>query len=85
MTEQEAHNILSNRFKSLKQDRASVVFLRKSDNSFLGTDIAVSGFLSNPQLYYTEDNPRLNEIIVGLYKNNYSVINNSTNAIVSIG
>ena len=85
MTEQEAHNILSNRFKSLKQDRASVVFLRKSDNSFLGTDIAVSGFLSNPQLYYVKDNPRLNEIIVGLFKNNYSVINNSTNSIVAIG
>ena len=85
MTEQEAHNILSNRFKSLKQDRASVVFLRKSDNSFLGTDVAVSGFLSNPQLYYVENNPRLNEIIIGLYKNNYSVINNSTNAIVAIG
>jgi hypothetical protein len=67
------------------KDRFSIVFLRKSDNTFLGTDVLVEGFLKDPDLYYIEDDPKLYEIILELFKGNYEIINDSINAIVYVG
>lgn len=79
------HKILTVRFNKLMKDRFSIVFLRKSDNTFLGTDVLVEGFLKDPDLYYIEDDPKLYEIILGLFKGNYKLINDSINAIVYVG
>lgn len=79
------HKILTSRFNNLMTDRYSIVFLRKSDNTFLGTDVLVEGFLKDPDLYYIEDDPKLYEIILGLFKGNYKLINDSINAIVYVG
>lgn len=85
MTEQDAHSILTDRYNSIMNNRSSAVFLRKSDNSFLGTDISVSSMLNNPELYYAEDQPKLFEIIKGLFLGTFDIINNSNNAIISVG
>lgn len=79
------HKILTDRFNKLMKDRFSIVFLRKSDNTFLGTDVLVEGFLKDPDLYYIEDDPKLYKIILGLFKGNYKLINDSINAIVYVG
>jgi len=79
------HKILTSRFNNLMTDRYSIVFLRKSDNTFLGTDVLVEGFLKDPDLYYIEDDPKLYEIILGLFKGNYKLINDSINGIVYVG
>ena len=79
------HKILTSRFNNLMTDRYSIVFLRKSDNTFLGTDVLVEGFLKDPDLYYIEDDPKLYEIILGLFKGNYEIVNDSINAIVYVG
>ena len=79
------HKILTIRFNKLMKDRFSIVFLRKSDNTFLGTDVLVEGFLKDPDLYYIEDDPKLYEIILELFKGNYKLINDSINAIVYVG
>lgn len=81
----DVHKILTVRFNKLMKDRFSIVFLRKSDNTFLGTDVLVEGFLKDPDLYYIEDDPKLYEIILGLFKGNYKLINDSINAIVYVG
>lgn len=81
----DVHKILTDRFNNLMMDRYSIVFLRKSDNTFLGTDVLVEGFLKDPDLYYIEDDPKLYEIILGLFKGNYKLINDSINAIVYVG
>jgi len=81
----DVHKILTSRFNNLMTDRYSIVFLRKSDNTFLGTDVLVEGFLKDPDLYYIEDDPKLYEIILGLFKGNYKLINDSINAIVYVG
>lgn len=85
MTEQDAHSILTDRYNSIMNNRSSAVFLRKSDNSFLGTDISVSSMLNNPELYYAEDQPKLFEIIKGLFLGTFNIINDSNNAIISVG
>lgn len=85
MTEQDAHSILTDRYNSIMNNRSSAVFLRKSDNSFLGTDISVSSMLNNPELYYAEDQPKLFEIIKGLFLGTFDIINDSNNAIISVG
>lgn len=81
----DVHKILKNTFSSLMSNHHTIVFLRKSDNTFLGTDAAVDAVLRDPDLYYIEDNPKLYEIILGLFKGNYEVINDSINAIVCVG
>lgn len=85
MSISDIHKILTVRFNKLMKDRFSIVFLRKSDNTFLGTDVLVEGFLKDPDLYYIEDDPKLYEIILGLFKGNYELINDSINAIVYVG
>lgn len=85
MNVSDIHKILTSRFNNLMTDRYSIVFLRKSDNAFLGTDVLVEGFLKDPDLYYIEDDPKLYEIILGLFKGNYKLINDSINAIVYVG
>lgn len=85
MSISDVHKILTDRFNKLMKDRFSIVFLRKSDNTFLGTDVLVEGFLKDPDLYYIEDDPKLYEIILGLFKGNYKLINDSINAIVYVG
>lgn len=85
MTEQDAHSILTDRYNSIMNNRSSAVFLRKSDNSFLGTDISVSSMLNNPELYYAEDQPKLFEIVKGLFLGTFDIINDSNNAIISVG
>jgi hypothetical protein len=85
MSISDIHKILTDRFNKLMKDRFSIVFLRKSDNTFLGTDVLVEGFLKDPDLYYIEDDPKLYEIILGLFKGNYKLINDSINAIVYVG
>lgn len=85
MSISDIHKILTSRFNNLMMDRYSIVFLRKSDNTFLGTDVLVEGFLKDPDLYYIEDDPKLYEIILGLFKGNYKLINDSINAIVYVG
>jgi len=47
--------------------------------------VAFKGFLDNPQLYSIEGNERLNEIVVGVFKNKYDIIHDGINAVVSIG
>lgn len=85
MNVSDIHKILTSRFNKLMKDRFSIVFLRKSDNTFLGTDVLVEGFLKDPDLYYIEDDPKLYEIILGLFKGNYKLINDSINGIVYVG
>ena len=85
MSISDVHKILTDRFNKLMKDRFSIVFLRKSDNTFLGTDVLVEGFLKDPDLYYIEDDPKLYEIILGLFKGNYKLINDSINVIVYVG
>ena len=85
MNVSDVYKILTTRFNKLMTDRYSIVFLRKSDNTFLGTDVLVEGFLKDPDLYYIEDDPKLYEIILGLFKGNYKLINDSINAIVYVG
>ena len=85
MSISDIHKILTDRFNKLMKDRFSIVFLRKSDNTFLGTDVLVEGFLKDPDLYYIEDDPKLYEIILGLFKGNYKLIDDSINAIVYVG
>ena len=85
MSISDVHKILTDRFNSLMSNHRTIVFLRKSDNTFLGTDMAVSALLENPDLYYIEDDPKLYEIILGLFKGNYKLINDSINAIVYVG
>ena len=85
MNVSDIHKILTSRFNNLMTDRYSIVFLRKSDNTFLGTDVLVEGFLKDPDLYYIEDDPKLYEIILGLFKGNYEIVNDSINAIVYVG
>lgn len=85
MTLSEVYNILLSKYNRLMSNRTSIIFQRASDQKFLGTDVALKGFLDNPDLYTTEDNPLLNEIVVGLFKNQYDIILDSTNAVVSIG
>lgn len=85
MSISDIHKILTTRFNKLIKDRCSIVFLRKSDNTFLGTDVLVEGFLKDPDLYYIEDDPKLYEIILGLFKGNYEIINDSINGIVYVG
>ena len=85
MTEQDAHSILTDRYNSIMNNRSSAVFLRKSDNAFLGTDISVAAVLENPDLYYADEKPNLFEIIKGLFLGKYNIINDSNNAIISVG
>lgn len=85
MTLTEVYNILLSKYNSLMNNRYSIIFQRASDQKFLGTDMALKGFLDNLDLYNTEDDALLNEIVVGLFKNQYSIILDATNAVVSIG
>lgn len=85
MTVNEVYNILLDKYNRLMSNRISIIFQRKSDQKFLGTDLALKGFLDNPELYNVDDNPNLNEIVVGLFKNQYNIIQDSTNSVVSIG
>ena len=85
MTLTEVYNILLSKYNSLMNNRYSIIFQRASDQKFLGTDMALKGFLDSPDSYNTEDNPLLNEIVVGLFKNQYSIILDATNAVVSVG
>lgn len=85
MTITEAYNILRDKYNRLMKNHSSIIFQRKSDQKFLGTDVAFKGFLDNPQLYNIEGNERLNEIVVGVFKNQYDIIHDDVNAIVSIG
>lgn len=85
MTLTEVYNVLLSKYNSLMNNRTSIIFQRASDQKFLGTDMALKGFLDNTDLYNTEDDALLNEIVVGLFKNQYSIILDATNAVVSIG
>ena len=81
----DVHKLLTIAFNKLMSNHHTIVFLRKSDNTFLGTDMAVAALLENPDLYYIEDDPKLYEIILGLFKGNYEIINDSINGIVYVG
>lgn len=48
MTITEAYNILRDKYNSLMKNHSSIIFQRKSDQKFLGTDVAFKGFLDNP-------------------------------------
>ena len=85
MTLSEVYNILLDKYNRLMKNKVSIIFQRASDQKFLGTDMTLKGFLDNPDLYNTEDNPLLNEIVVGLFKNQYNIILDSINVVVSIG
>lgn len=85
MTERDAHSILTDRYNSIMNNRSSAVFLRKSDNAFLGTDIAVSAMLNDPDLYYADSNPKLFEIVKGLFLGKYNIVNDSNNAVIHVG
>lgn len=85
MSVNEVYNILLSRYNSLMLNRASVIFQRASDQKFLGTDIALKSFLDNPELYNIVDHPSINEIVTGLFKNEYTIIHDATNAVVSVG
>lgn len=85
MSVNEVYNILLSRYNSLMLNRASVIFQRASDQKFLGTDIALKSFLDNPELYNIVDHPNVNEIVTGLFKNEYTIIHDATNAVVSVG
>lgn len=85
MTIKEVHELLLSRYNSLMLNRASVIFQRASDQKFLGTDISLKAFLDNPELYNVVDHSNVNEIVVGLFKNEYTIIHDATNAVVSVG
>lgn len=85
MTAKEVHNILLEKYASLMRNKASIIFQRASDQKFLGTDIALKAFLDNPELYNVVDHSNVNEIVVGLFKNKYTIIHDATNAVVSVG
>lgn len=85
MTLNEVYNILLSKYNSLMNNRYTIIFQRASDQKFLGTDMTLKGFLDSSDSYNTEDNPLLNEIVIGLFKNRYNIILDSTNAVVSIG
>lgn len=85
MTLNEVYNILLSKYNSLMNNRYAIIFQRASDQKFLGTDMTLKGFLDSPDSYNVEDNPLLNEIVVGLFKNQYNIILDATNAVVSIG
>ena len=85
MTVKEVYDILLDKYNRLMRNRTSIIFQRKLDQKFLGTDLALKGFLDNPELYNVDDNPNLNEIVIGLFKNQYDIIHDSTNSVVAIG
>lgn len=85
MSVNEVYNILLSRYNSLMRNKASIIFQRASDQKFLGTDIALKSFLDNPELYNVVDHSNINEIVVGLFKNKYTIIHDATNAVVSVG
>lgn len=85
MTIKEVYNLLLAKYNSLMFNRASIIFQRASDQKFLGTDIALKAFLDNPELYNIVDHPSINEIVTGLFKNEYTIIHDATNAVVSVG
>lgn len=85
MTIKEVYNLLLAKYNSLMFNRASIIFQRASDQKFLGTDIALKAFLDNPELYNVVDHSNVNEIVVGLFKNKYTIIHDATNAVVSVG
>mgnify|MGYP000204845835 FL=1 len=81
----DVHKLLTIVFNKLMLNHHTIAFLRKSDNTFLGTDMAVAALLKDPDLYYIEDDPKLYKIILGLFKGNYEIVNDSINAIVCVG
>lgn len=85
MSIKEVHDILLEKYNRLMHNRASIIFQRASDQKFLGTDIALKSFLDNPELYNIVDHPSINEIVTGLFKNEYTIIHDATNAVVSVG
>lgn len=85
MTIKEVYNLLLAKYNSLMFNRASIIFQRASDQKSLGTDIALKSFLDNPELYNIVDHPSINEIVTGLFKNEYTIIHDATNAVVSVG
>lgn len=85
MSVNEVYNILLAKYNSLMFNRASIIFQRASDQKFLGTDIALKSFLDNPELYNIVDHESINEIVTGLFKNEYTIIHDATNAVVSVG
>lgn len=85
MTIKEVHELLLKKYDSLMRNKASIIFQRASDQKFLGTDIALKSFLDNPELYNIVDHPNVNEIVTGLFKNEYTIIHDATNAVVSVG
>lgn len=85
MTIKEVDYLLLSKYNSLMFNRASIIFQRASDQKFLGTDIALKSFLDNPELYNVVDHANVNEIVVGLFKNKYTIIHDATNAVVSVG
>ena len=85
MSIKEVHDILLKKYDSLMRNKASIIFQRASDQKFLGTDIALKSFLDNPELYNIVDHPNVNEIVTGLFKNEYTIIHDATNAVVSVG
>lgn len=78
-------NLLSHKFSNLLKNRVSVIFQRKDDQSFLVTDITVRAFLDNPGLYPAKGNEKLQEVIIGILTNKYSIIDDNINAVVAIG
>ena len=78
-------NLLLRKFSNLLKNRVSVIFQRKDDQSFLATDMAIRGFLDNPELYPVKGNEKLQEVIIGILTNKYSIIDDNTNAVVAIG
>ena len=85
MSIKEVHELLLKKYDSLMRNKASIIFQRASDQKFLGTDIALKSFLDNPELYNIVDHPNVNEIVTGLFKNEYTIIHDATNAVVSVG
>lgn len=85
MSIKEVHELLLKKYDSLMRNKASIIFQRASDQKFLGTDIALKSFLDNPELYNIVDHPSINEIVTGLFKNEYTIIHDATNAVVSVG
>lgn len=85
MSIKEVHELLLKKYDSLMRNKASIIFQRASDQKFLGTDIALKAFLDNPELYNVVDHSNINEIVVGLFKNKYTIIDDATNAVVSVG
>ena len=85
MTIKEVYNLLLAKYNSLMFNRASIIFQRASDQKFLGTDIALKSFLDYPEMYNIVDHPSINEIVTGLFKNEYTIIHDATNSVVSVG